>query len=743
MSCCNSLTITPCSISISDALTLLGSVADGCGNFCDGSGSIGTPMPPSPLPQFASFITVEEDDVPRGTFTILNFIGDGLSDVIVTDVGGGQADILVDTPSLVRVTLAQAQALETAGDLKPSINYWIYDVGDGTGTVGATNAYAGIIIRAAKEDRFDQNGIFISRNIKTSLGIPLWSYGTSYSNSVPNAVENFNGIYLAAVAATSTTVQPAANAGEWTYITRDNNFYYVTEIQRCVFDVPTGQILERTDRNGNNIRLYGSATPGNNAIILSCFRWGRTSFKNNKISVNLTGIPSGTGDGYLGGTKVPASFNFRANALDGTFENNIIDIVNQFDFFCNVINNNTAANATLVTIKDNTFKSCRIYVSDKMNMRENDLFDSIITGNTYTNASDDHVFKCEGCFAIINNSSNTTGVIYDTTVRHCTGNSPFGIISGSVATGTPNVIKDNVGVGVFACVLKQGEITENEKIFIFGCHLHIGYILRNKVTTTDRNDTARFISQVRLFNEGSITDCEWTSHVAGITQKIFYGEISGNYGYIKKIKFDATQFINAKVGSSTLQLRATDIQLFFLNGCGIDGNSVSEGVYCSYTSTPQYIPVAGGATRSYNAINISTALNKAYVFLDITDKVGGTTLTIPYQYRHGGIFYIYWDTAISLTKTIDSIIIQGLDGPGSDATITALPYRGPWRFVNIINDPTNTLTFNLTSVTAPITGAQIARYGSTTSIVLSYAADFMEIIRNQSYYTVYNSNIVS
>lgn len=703
-------------------------------------------MPPSPIPQYSSLITVEEDNVPEGTFSILNFIGSGLSDVIVTPATGGQVDILVDTPSLVKVTLSQARTLESSAGLKPSINYWIYDVGDGTGTVGEPNAYSGIIIRAAKEDRFDQNGIFISRNIKTSLAIPLWSYGTVYSNasiSGPDVVENFNGVYIASVSATNATLHPAQNSAQWTYVTRDDNNYYVTEIQRCVFDVPTGQILERTDRNGNNIRLYGSATPENNAIILSCFRWGRPSFKNNKISVNLATLPSGSGNGYIVGTMLPASFNFRANAIDGVFENNIIDIVELHDFFCNVINTNAAANATLVTIKDNIFKSCRIYVSDKMNMRENNLYDSIITGNTYSSQFDDHIYKCEGCFVISDNDPNTVAPIYDTTVKHCTGNAPFGISNGSPTSGTPNIIKNNVGVGIFACIMKQGEISENEKILIFGCHLHIGYILRNKVTTTNRNDSARFISQVRLFNEGSITDCEWTSHVTGITQKIFYGEISGNYGYIKKIKFDATQVVNKTIGGNSFQFRGTDIQLFFLNGCGIDGNDKSDGIFCAYNQTPPYIPVAGGATGSYNSINISTSANKSYVYLDITDMVSGTTLTIPYEYRHGGIFYIYWDTTISTTKTINSIVIQGLDGPGSDATITALPYRGPWRFVNIINNPANTLTFNLTSVSAPIVSNQIARYGATSSIVLSMIADFIEIIKNQLYYTVYNSNIVT
>jgi hypothetical protein len=338
-------------------------------------------MPPSPIPQFATFIQVEENNVSKGTFNILNFWATGASTLTVTNAGGGQADIIVDTQLAEKILRADAITAISSSDLVPGKIYWVYDVGDGQLNPAASPAaaYAGIVLKAIDVDKFDVAGAYIARVPKTPN---FWYNGGSYAQG--SYVEHLNGVYTnnAAQLAPPYTVPPSANTAVWTRVPKSNTTYYSTDLYTCIYDILDDQIYSITDTRNNTVTVTKQSGTSLNEIFLYCFRWGPTKVYGNKITIN--NISSG---GFFAGTYPnvarsganKANFNF----WDADFYGNEI----RLDFGKSVFGP-SAFNSTSPTgyssfylgaddpvFSNNNLYNCLTYVNEYIEINDNIFYD--------------------------------------------------------------------------------------------------------------------------------------------------------------------------------------------------------------------------------------------------------------------------------------------------------------------------------------------------------------------------------
>ncbi len=175
----------------------------------------------------AAGINLELNNTPvTSGVTIINFAGAGLSGVTVVDAGSGQTDVTITTAGLIKLTRAEALSLIATSSLVVGSTYWVYDVLDGTGTVGPTNAYAGVILRAIKVNQLDTEGTMLARVVNRGVVPARFNSATAYA--VNALVEDTNEVYQCAVASTGATPSVSITSGEWIFITKDNNTYYNT-----------------------------------------------------------------------------------------------------------------------------------------------------------------------------------------------------------------------------------------------------------------------------------------------------------------------------------------------------------------------------------------------------------------------------------------------------------------------------------------------------------------------------------
>ncbi len=679
--------------------------------------------------------------------TVLNFLASDLTGVNVTNMGNGIADIDIATSAFRKITRTAALLDITNSALRAGTTYWIYDVGDGLGHTTAATAYAGIILRAASANLFDSTGIFISRNVNRTAVPILWNYGTSYA--LGTFVENFNGVFEATVAGTNATLNPAANSGEWAFIGRADNTKYVTEIHRCAYDIATDSILQRGDNRGNVFTLYNSSTPSNNDIVLKCFRWGYTGFINNKVNINLASINSS-------GTPMPSQGNLRLNAVEGTVTNNLVEIVASTNFWGTSTLAALAAAPTVnnVFIVNNTIRNSRIALSTNMRMVTNDFSETRVEGNTYAYAGQ-HIYGNRGSFEILNNTHNTTNalnvnpVFQDTEIINCAADPMLTLQSDS------NRIEGNVGTLILNCKLKQSIINGNENMFIYGCNLDVNCeISRNR--TDGRKDNDRFISQCSLRSQAFISNNTFIGYPllsGGIIQKLIYGTLTNRYSYITNVLFSAGSASGLDkdilLNGSPYTLKTQQVAGFTLDNLHIDGAYTYS--FPVSTPTPKYSPiytVAGSSiptfissqvNDSYSGINMNNAANNAYAFLRLEDCLIGNTLTIPNSCVHASIFILHQDAGGG-SVSIDTIVINTpyftVGGGGLKS-----PYIGPWKFING-RSTASTITFNLTSI-GSIGANQIARTSALSSVVLAQSTDALEIVKQGSYYSVKNVQLVA
>lgn len=248
----------------------------------------------------AGLIEVQENGTLKVTDpNILNFIESGIVDINITSVPVGsntKADIVIDASIFEKITLANAQALLSAGTLEPGRLYWIYDVGDAAtpangglnNVVTAANAYAGIIIKAIDVDKFESTGAYIAR---LTLKQPFWhTQGMYVQNST---VEHLNAAYRnpTVAQAAPSNIPPSANPTVWQRVSKEDSVYY-SKVFSCVYDVASNQIYSITDQRNNTVTLTSldfSApfTAPANELFYYCFRWTEdASVYNNKITVS-------------------------------------------------------------------------------------------------------------------------------------------------------------------------------------------------------------------------------------------------------------------------------------------------------------------------------------------------------------------------------------------------------------------------------------------------------------------------
>lgn len=290
----------------------------------------------------AGLISVEENFVQKVVDpNILNFIESGIVDIniVSTPVGSNtKADITIDASIFEKITLANAQALLTAGTLEPGRLYWIYDVGDAAipangglnNVVTAANAYAGIIIKAVDVDKFASTGAYIAR---LTSKLNFWNSTDNYG--VNSTVEHLNAAWKnpTTAQAVATTVPPSANLGVWQRVSKEDNAYY-SKVFSCVYDVATNQIYNITDQRNNSVTLTSldlSApfTTPPNELFYYCFRWTEdTAVYNNKITIGNVGVFE---TGFFGATQypklaMPASNSYNSAFWSYAFYNNTISL---------------------------------------------------------------------------------------------------------------------------------------------------------------------------------------------------------------------------------------------------------------------------------------------------------------------------------------------------------------------------------------------------------------------------------
>ena len=283
---------------------------------------------------------VEEEGVTQVTgVSVMNFIGPG---VTADNAGGGQADITIIAAGLKEVNRASALNLISTDSLLAGAWYWIYDVADG---IGLGSGYAGIILRAITNNKFDPNGLFIAR-IPNRTNTSLYSKtGTIVTNQY---YESCGEVYRS-VNGTNNNLLPTGDltSADWEFITKDNNTYYVTEIQGCNYDIANNIIKQRWDSRNNKLTNLGTQ----NYLMLQSFRWGLNNFSDNNITFTETGST-------LTDRLSSAYFTvFGVSTLNGEFKNNNIKdggrfIDFGFDLNTENHNNNYIYNDGLVKIMD-------------------------------------------------------------------------------------------------------------------------------------------------------------------------------------------------------------------------------------------------------------------------------------------------------------------------------------------------------------------------------------------------------
>jgi len=736
----------------------------------------------------AAGINIELNNTPvTSGVTTINFAGAGLSGVTVADAGGNQTDVTITTAGLIEVTRSTVLNLITLNTLKTGAYYWIYDVGDGE---GLTSGFGGIILRAITNNKFESQGVFVARNVNRTAVPNSINLSTNYA--INNVIEFQNEVYICLIAGLPTT-EPSRLTGQFNFVTKNNNTYYTTEIQNCIYDVSTNFIHSRWDKRGNvltNIRSVGTTISNNK--ILKGFRWGYESFTNNKINFVDT-------DNTFAAGRLPNDISFSFWNIQGTLNNNIFNncVINYFSFvnpylFGSVYNNtftegeivftssiptslyNNLFISTYITLSSGTISNC-FALNSNLTIAIANISSSSIKNSTVTSVG---LSNCEILNSQILNGftpgttitdsiiKNTTIasliVINDSNLNYC--NIPF--FAGAVGnlieycdlTATnfsSNInttltyskgslyINNNVrcnlkyinGYGAISqfggiqwnqiinntdCRIEDnnislGFIQNNTGVFIAYNHIANGYIQGNvnsNYPTVPINSC--MIVEIQLNNEAVVETNTWIT--AGRIQR---GIINGSNGKIKNISFNtATSVALGTVATVARTGTMFAIDNFTLDNVTIDGNSTSLSILTSAINSIANLP------DYYDNVQASKATNSMYAFLDISNAAIFTAgvLTIPTQYIHAGIFYLYNCAG----QTISQI------------NIAAPLWQGSLTFKRL-NDA-QTISFQPTAIAS----LSANKFSSTTGALITLASiyDFIEFKRSLNNLYVSNYQIM-
>lgn len=697
----------------------------------DGSGSAGLN------------IKVNNSAVSGGPFTTLDFLGSGLSGITGADAGSGEVDITVVTAGLIITTRANALTLIGASGLVPGGTYWVYDVGDGD----AGTPHAGVILRAIRNNAFDNTGVFIAKTPNRS-SVSQWSEITSYPSTT--YVEDLNEVYAANTATTIGT-PPSANSSEWSFIPKSNTTYYRTEIHGCVYNITDNQFYKRWDQRGNSIELTGvpSGTTANE-LLLQCFRWGTDSVVGNKIILDGQSLSGGwTVDRF------PNDTWFMPCYSSGQFKNNIITISpsygsimptvsTYFDLVNNVFNDNTVYNS-VVTLVDNgnttrsTIDNCLDFKSEcivsaskiiKTNVLGNatnvTISDSIIKNSIISdNLGDTTITLCDLDASLIdaNESCLLTSVSgklkfndnIDTDLYNCHGINNRSNLN-MISTNRDLLIQDLVG--------RFFSIDNNESMVYQYLNVFNGTISTN-INTVPANKNQCRLQQLTLDNDASITSNTWNTQ--GI---ILRGRMSGNRATIRNVVIDNTvtrSIGNVETAAKTAQQAGSGASYFIFDQFALD----DAGINGNNTTRPfeTFIFTTISSTGIYDYINMSPAANNAYAFLDLSDVsiFNAGVLTLPVWAEHAGIFYLYNGSGQVITSIVFSSSIYS-------------KYQGPYKFIKI--EDGGSVVFRPIAIATPPAAYQMTA-NPVADVTLARLYDFVSIGKQGQYYTIENSKVVA
>jgi hypothetical protein len=701
----------------------------------DGSGSAGIN------------IKVNNTTVTGGPFTTLDFLGSGLSGIAGADAGSGEVDITVVTAGLITITRANALSLIGSSGLTPGASYWVYDVGDGD--IGS--AHAGVILRAIRNNAFDNVGIFIAKTPNRSA-VSQWSEITSYSSGT--YVEDFNEVYNAT---TATTIgnPPCATPAEWTFVVKSNATYYRTEIHGCVYNITDDQFYKRWDQRGNSIELTGvpSGTTANE-ILLQCFRWGTDNVVGNKITLDCQTVSGGWAVGRL-----PNDLFFIPCYSSGQFKNNVVTlspsygsitvpISTYFDLVNNTFNDNTVFNSQVVLYDNgNTQRSkiehCVTFNSECI-VTASDIIKTNISGNDADVSITNSTIKNSTIIDNINATSITTSDIDSSTIDgndscvfsslfgnfHITNNIDLDIYNSTGINNRTglNIFSNNQDLLVQDLVGRFFNIDSNESIILQYLNVFNGTINLN-INNVPANKNQCRLQQLTLDNDASITSNAWNTQ--GI---ILRGRLSGNRGTIRNVLFDNTvsrTIGNVETAAKTVQQGDAPSSFFVLDqfafdDSGIDGNNTTRP-FETFPSAASFPTIS--STGTYDYINMSPAANNAYAFLDMSDVAifNAGALTLPVWAEHAGIFYLYNGTGQIITSIAYSSGIYST-------------YRGPYKFIKL--EDGGSVVFRPIAIATPPAAYQMTA-NPVADITLATLYDFVSIGKQGQCYTIENSKVVA
>lgn len=654
----------------------------------DGSGSAGIN------------VKVNNSTVTGGPFTTLDFLGAGLSGITGTNAGSGEVDITIVTAGLITLSRAQALTLVATRALVSGATYLIYDVGDGAGL--SSTVTAGIVLRAINAEQFSLDGIYIARIPKRAT-INQWNHVTSYA--IGDHVEDLNEVYTANTITTPGELPSLLT--EWDFETKDQDAYYTTEIQACLYDITYDAIIKRWDKRGNVLEVYNIPNGQNcNEIFTQCFRWGTEDVQGNKIKIDASNTISGWSTGRL-----PNDNSFMPTYIDGYFKNNIVELVSGTISFwprihsyfelcsCN-ITNNTFLNSNITydngcIISDSTFIDNQSTALDITCNILKSIFKNtcIFTGNDTTTYVSNCIF--DNCTITDNTSSTSLStLILKYTTINANSNTTISNVSGTML-----FIENNANIVI--------EYTTG----------YNGYI-RDNVNNVGANKASCKLTELSLLNEAKIDGTRWNT-----TGIIARGELVGNYGVIVDLLIDTTvsaTTTNVLAAARTLKQPGPNgyiLDMFRLENVGLNGDSLTLGTRNDTVAFGPYAP---------ENISCSPSNSSFHAYVDAATAIAGGVLTIPIWAEHAGVIFLYNAPATNIDT------IQLASGTYSSR------YKGTRRFYKYSD--AGTLTFGVTAIAGPPIANQIIGSGSVT---LNRPYDFVELRKSGSFYTLENSKIVT
>ena len=424
--------------------------------------------------------------------TNINFIPAGLTGISVVDAGSGIADVNVVTAGLVKIY--RTDLIAAAGTYVPGAYYWVVDVGDGDvddmdpagyGLVGAAfTSYdhkGGIILRAITDSVLDSQGIYLARVIDRNTYPSLFTPGTAYTQNT-SVVENFNELYLLTGTTGSYTLQPAEDSANWDFLYKDDDTYYVTEIQGCQYDITSDFISARWDKRNNVLRNVNWASPLYNELIKKAFRWGYFGYSNNKINF-VDNLNKTVGERIPDYETTPYCSLVNYSNIN-TFNNNNIDldlaanVVDTYDFTTgtrffnnnlqtsnlqsNTINNSVIANIddlnTAFYITGNKISNSIINNINITSLLRNEISNSALGDLYYNNTFNGYSSNGTIPFRLINDDANSVpnnAIIYNLGSKNWTSSG-----STSDITVTTDTVVAMSGAGSNTTYAEVGDIVE-------------------------------------------------------------------------------------------------------------------------------------------------------------------------------------------------------------------------------------------------------------------------------------------